>query len=80
MRSNLTKYSINYRLNNMLLNSYIHPKEPKKCCQVREVSDNELNERKQQPTQSVGLINHTTTPQNDPAKSFSCGSGNSDNS
>ena len=38
----------------MLLNSYIRPKEPKKCCQVREVSDNELNERKQQPTQSVG--------------------------
>ena len=37
-----------------------------KCCQVRTVSDNELIERKQQPTQSVGLITDIKTQKSDP--------------
>jgi hypothetical protein len=40
------------------------------------VSDNELIERKQQPTQSVGLITDTTTP----LKVFTCDWGTSDKS
>ena len=58
MSSNLTKYSINYISFNVLKIQKIARKYSRKGCQVREVSDNELNERKQQPTQSVGLITY----------------------
>ena len=47
---------------------------------MREVSDNELIERKQQPTQSVGLITDIKTQRNEPEKSLTCGSGSSNKS
>ena len=58
MRSNLTKYSINYRLNNMLLNSYIHPKEPKKML-PSERSEWQRTERTQAATNAERGFNQS---------------------
>ena len=52
--------------NSQTIRNENNPKEMKDRCQVREVSDNELIERKQQPTQSVGLITDETTVHIDP--------------